>query len=129
MAKMNSSETPKKYEIQKSDKPRHIQDNKSYVFIPFPVDCDLNYSGDAWKVWGCLYLSHLLKRAFELSTHNTVCSDEIPENHESWKIKAHFISCMRKRGNYNTRREGQYWWKDVSEENVESNCNILKYIY
>ena len=91
--------------------------NRRYAYIPLQIPSDLTGTDGAWRGWSCIYLSYLMREAF-----NTLAfiSDNLSTLHSNLQMKSGCLGNLKKRGKYDTRRQGKYWWKISSEDTYEN---------
>ena len=87
--------------------------NATTIFIPFQSN-EVYDRGDAWRIWSCIYLAHLLHNTIKLLSSGTM-SPNILSNKSS-KSSYQSLNRRSKRGNYFTRRKEKFWWQTVLEE-------------
>ena len=87
--------------------------NATTIFIPFQSN-EVYDRGDAWRIWSCIYLAHLLHNTIKLLSSGTM-SPNILSNKSS-KSSYQSLNRRSKRGNYLTRRKEKFWWQTVLED-------------
>ena len=87
--------------------------NAATIFIPFQSN-EVYDRGDAWRIWSCIYLAHLLHNTIKLLSSGTM-SPNILSNKSS-KSSYQSLNRRSKRGNYFTRRKEKFWWQTVLED-------------
>ena len=91
-----------------------LKENKGYSYIPLQILSDPTGTQGAWRGWSCIWLAHLMREAFKSSV---LISDSITKlKNKSLEEKSKSDGKLKKRGKYDTRREGKYWWKTSSED-------------
>ena len=87
--------------------------NATTICIPFQSN-EVYDRGDAWRIWSCIYLAHLLHNTIKLLSNGTM-SPNILSN-KSNKSSYQSLNRRSKRGNYLTRRKEKFWWQTVLED-------------
>ena len=91
-----------------------LKENYGYSYIPLQILSDPTGTEGAWRGWSCIWLAHLMREAFKSSV---LISDSIHKlKNKSLEEKSRIDGKLKKRGKYDTRREGKYWWKTSSED-------------
>ena len=91
-----------------------LKENNEYSYIPLQILSDPTGTEGAWRGWSCIWLAHLMREAFKSSV---LISDSIHKlKNKSLEEKSRIDGKLKKRGKYDTRREGKYWWKTSSED-------------
>ena len=91
-----------------------LKENKGYSYIPLQILSDPTGTEGAWRGWSCIWLAHLMREAVKSSV---LISDSITKlRNKSIEEKSKIDGKLKKRGKYDTRREGKYWWKTSSED-------------
>ena len=84
------------------------------IFIPFQSN-EVYDRGDAWRIWSCIYLAHLLHNTIKLLSSGTM-SHIILSNKSGKSNSYQSLNRRSKRGNYLTRRKEKFWWQTVLED-------------
>ena len=91
-----------------------LKENNEYSYIPLQILSDPTGTEGAWRGWSCIWLAHLMREAFKSSV---LISDSLTKlKNKSLEEKSRIDGKLKKRGKYDTRREGKYWWKTSSED-------------
>ena len=97
-----------------------------YMYIPSHFSNP--YINGNYNIWNCMWLSHLLKGVMEsLPTKLLLLRSKRPD---IWN----FVGKLKKRGKYDTRRKGKYWWKniqleyDIKDKDFTLETNLTSYI-
>ena len=88
--------------------------NATTIFIPFQSN-EVYDRGDAWRIWSCIYLAHLLHNTIKLLSSGTM-SPNILSNKSGKSNSYQSLNRRSKRGNYLTRRKEKFWWQTVLED-------------
>ena len=85
-----------------------------YAYIPLQIISDPTGTDGAWRSWSCIWLAHLMRQALQTTL---LISNSISKlQQELSETKSRNVRTLKKRGKYDTRREGKYWWKTSSED-------------
>ena len=114
----------KKRDLEKLTAAVYKKMETNYISIPWHFHSGVidNECGGDGRIWSCIFLPHLLKRAMELEKH--VCSDKIRGRLETWKLTAKFNKVTtdthrrKKRRKFDSLRAGIYWWKLLPQKKV-----------
>ena len=82
-----------------------------YAYIPLQILSDPTGTDGAWRGWSCIWLAHLMREAFKSSVS---ISNMLQQKSKGTKTES--LGKLKKRGKYDTRREGKHWWKTSKDD-------------
>ena len=93
-----------------------VKNRNQYVYITWQFDWDPVYHNCDWKIWSCIWLTHLLKNISKALPNTPISVDERPKKGKSWLSGSNFIEKIRKLEKLDTKPRDKYWWEICTEK-------------
>ena len=99
---------------EKISKPKIQLSHGPEKFICIPLQSnDIYDRSDAFHIWSCIYLSHLLRNTMLLLKRNKGLKDDSALSQSNSSDGYKFKSGRTLRGKYLTKRKEKAWWKTL----------------